>query len=167
MNKQGILCLDLGTQLGWALRERNGNTLSGSISLKIKNYEGAGMRYVRFTRWLNEITGIDRGENLADLIFFEQVNSHKGSVAAHVYGGLHSHLAVFGDQNGIPYSGKSVTAIKRFAAGRGNASKGDVFNAIVRRGHRPADDNEADALALLYLVLAEEFGEDSDACAQA
>jgi Holliday junction resolvasome RuvABC endonuclease subunit len=34
--------------------------------------------------------------------------------------------------------------------GKGNASKTDVIKAVKSKGHQPKDDNEADALALLY-----------------
>ena len=37
------------------------------------------------------------------------------------------------------------------------ASKADMIAAMQARGHQPVDDNEADALALLYLAL--KFGD--------
>jgi Holliday junction resolvasome RuvABC endonuclease subunit len=42
-----------------------------------------------------------------------------------------------------------VVAVKRYATGRGNADKAAMVTAIQARGFRPADDNEADAIALL------------------
>ena len=42
-----------------------------------------------------------------------------------------------------------VGTIKRFATGKGNADKAKMVAAIEARGFRPADDNEADAIALL------------------
>jgi hypothetical protein len=50
-----ILALDLGTQTGWALRDRDGAVTSGSESFKPQRFEGGGMRYLRFKRWLTEI----------------------------------------------------------------------------------------------------------------
>lgn len=44
-------------------------------------------------------------------------------------------------------------SIKKHATGKGNASKDEVIAAVRARGHEPGCDNEADALALLYLVL--------------
>ena len=38
---------------------------------------------------------------------------------------------------------------KRYATGRGNADKAKMIEAIRARGYLPADDNEADAIALL------------------
>ena len=47
-----ILALDLGTQTGWALASRDGSITSGSQSFKPQRFEGGGMRYLRFKRWL-------------------------------------------------------------------------------------------------------------------
>lgn len=50
-----ILALDLGTATGRALRTCDGSIISGSLSLRPGRFEGGGMRYLRFRRWLNEI----------------------------------------------------------------------------------------------------------------
>ena len=47
---------------------------------------------------------------------------------------------------------RGYVTIKRHATGKGNASKDMVIASMRARGHTPADDNEADALALLHLV---------------
>ena len=58
-----------------------------------------------------------------------------------------------GELNGVPYGGVPVGTIKRFATGRGNADKAAVIVAMQARGFHPADDNEADALALLLWAV--------------
>ena len=45
-----ILALDLGTQTGWAVRDRDGAVTSGTESFKPQRFEGGGMRYLRFKR---------------------------------------------------------------------------------------------------------------------
>ena len=50
-----ILSLDLGTQMGWAVGGRSINITSGTISFKPNRFEGGGMRYLRFTNWLEEL----------------------------------------------------------------------------------------------------------------
>jgi Holliday junction resolvasome RuvABC endonuclease subunit len=138
--------------MGWALRERNGIITSGSISLKPRSYEGGGMRFLKFTRSLAEICGT--GSNLlVDSIYFEEVRSHKGSAAAHIWGGFYAHLSVFSENHSIPYQGVGVSTIKRHISGRGNASKMDVIASVERLGYSPACDNEADAIALLRYVI--------------
>ena len=37
--------------------------------------------------------------------------------------------------------------------GKGNAGKDEMIAAVVKRGFTPADDNEADALALLHWAI--------------
>jgi len=46
-----------------------------------------------------------------------------------------------------------VGTIKRFIAGKGNADKAAVIEAVRARGYHPADDNEADAIAILLWAL--------------
>ncbi len=47
-----------------------------------------------------------------------------------------------------------VGTIKKHATGKGNAGKDLVIAAMTALGHVPADDNEADALALLHWATA-------------
>jgi Holliday junction resolvasome RuvABC endonuclease subunit len=53
----------------------------------------------------------------------------------------------------VPYQGVPVGTIKRHATGNGNASKEAVIEAVKAKGHNPADDNEADAIALLFWAI--------------
>jgi Holliday junction resolvasome RuvABC endonuclease subunit len=46
-----------------------------------------------------------------------------------------------------------VGTIKKHATGKGNAGKHDVIAAMRAMGHPVADDNEADALALLHWAI--------------
>ena len=46
-----------------------------------------------------------------------------------------------------------VGTIKRFATGKGNADKAAMIAAVRGRGFEPADDNEADAIAILLWAL--------------
>ena len=53
----------------------------------------------------------------------------------------------------IPYQGVPVGTIKRHITGKGNADKQEVIAAVRERGFSPADDNEADAIALLLWAI--------------
>ena len=141
------LALDLGTTTGWACRAPGGVITSGTASFKPGRYEGGGMRYLRFTRWLGDMQDLCGGFGA---VYFEEVRRHNSTDAAHVYGGLMSHLASWCELHEVPYQGVPVGTIKSHATGRGNANKDDMVAAMVKRGHAPTDDNEADALALLY-----------------
>jgi Holliday junction resolvasome RuvABC endonuclease subunit len=144
-----LLALDLGTTTGWALRAPDGSITSGSECFRPQRFEGGGMRFLRFKRWLAEL----HGHAAIGALYFEEVRRHVSTDAAHAYGGFLATLTAWCEHHGIPYSGVPVGTIKKHATGRGNASKDDVIAAIRAAGFSPADDNEADALALLRWAL--------------
>ena len=144
------LALDLGTTTGWALRGYDSLITSGTTSFKPGRYDGGGMRYLRFTNWLTEL---DRLAGPIEVIRFEEVRRHAGTDAAHVYGGLMATLTAWAELRGVPYQGVPVGTIKRHATGRGNAPKEAMIAAARARGFSPADDNEADAIAILVWAI--------------
>ena len=145
-----ILALDLGTTTGWALRGSDGNVTSGSESFRPQRFEGGGMRFLRFKRWLTELKAVADG---IDTLHFEEVRRHVSTDAAHAYGGFLATLTAWCEHHQIPYQGVPVGTIKKHATGKGNAGKEDVIASVTARGHRPVDDNEADALALLHWAI--------------
>ncbi len=146
-----VLALDLGTQMGWSLL-RNGIVTSGTLTFKNDRYQGGGMRYLRFSRWLDDMKRI--AGPLTE-IYFEEVRRHLGVDAAHVYGGFLATLTSWCEKESIPYQGISVGTIKRHVTGKGNASKQEVIVSLRAKGYRPHDSNEADALALLEWVRSQ------------
>jgi hypothetical protein len=150
-----ILALDLGTTTGWALRGFDGLITSGTTSFKPGRYDGGGMRYLRFTTWLTEI---DRLSGPIEAIWYEEVRNHKGVDASHVYGGLMATLTAWAELRGVPYEGVPVGTIKRFITGKGNADKQAVIAAVKAQGFSPADDNEADAIAILLWAVETKGG---------
>ena len=150
-----VLALDLGTTTGWAIRGFDGLITSGTVSFKTSRYDGGGMRYLRFTNWLTEI---DRLSGPISAIYFEEVRRHVGTDAAHVFGGLLAVLTSWGELRGIPYQGIPVGTIKKHATGKGNAPKQAMIDAARVRGFTPADDNEADAIAILLWALETQGG---------
>ena len=140
-----ILALDLGTTTGWAML-CDGTITSGSQSFKPQRFEGGGMRFLKFKRWLADTKACTDG---LDAVYFEEVRRHAGVDAAHAYGGFLAHLTAWCEHHQIPYQGVPVGTIKKHATGRGNASKDEMIAAAVARYQWVKDDNEADALALL------------------
>jgi len=114
---RSILALDLGTTTGWAIRGFDGLITSGTASFKPGRYDGGGMRYLRFTNWLTEL---DRLSGPIAAIWFEEVRRH--------------------------------------ATGKGNANKDAMITAARARGFSPADDNEADAIAILHWAIESRGG---------
>ena len=145
-----ILALDLGTTSGWAIRGYDGLITSGTVSFKPGRYDGGGMRYLRFTNWLTEIDSLS---GPIGAIYFEEVRRHLGTDASHVFGGLMASLTSWAELRGIPYQGVPVGTIKKHATGKGNAPKQAMIDAARARGFSPADDNEADAIAILHWAI--------------
>ena len=150
-----ILALDLGTSTGLALRSAEGLITSGTASFRPGRYDGGGMRYLRFTNWLTEI---DRLSGPIEAIYFEEVRRHAGTDAAHVFGGLLAVLTSWGELRGVPYQGVPVGTIKKFLTGQGNANKQAMIDAARKRGFSPTDDNEADAIAILLWAIETQGG---------
>ena len=90
------------------------------------------------------------------------VRRSAGAISApprpHAYGGYLAHLTAWAEANRIPYQGVPVGTIKRHITGKGNADKQAVIDAVRKLGFAPADDNEADALALLHWAIAQGVG---------
>lgn len=147
-----ILALDLGTTTGWASHDELGGIRSGSVRFKFSRFEGGGMRFVKFRAWLRDHLGVDREYSArVEAVYFEAVRRHIGVDAAHAYGGYLGHLTALCEEMSIPYSGVPVGTIKKSFTGKGNASKEEMIAECRRRGFEPADDNEADAIAILLM----------------
>lgn len=157
-----IFGFDLGTKTGyaWTHTGKANASLSGHVDLKPRRHEGGGMRFLRFRKLLQELMPSPHDDEY--IVFYEEVASHKGTAAAHIYGGLLGVLCEFCESRDIPYRGLPVGTIKKHATGRGNASKADM----VARAHtvfgKPGSstemiysDDQADALWTLSLGLKE------------
>jgi Holliday junction resolvasome RuvABC endonuclease subunit len=145
-----ILALDLGTTAGFALRAADTAITSGTAMFRPDRWQSGGMKFLRFKRWLTEIKHQAGG---IDLVVYEQVRRHAGVDAAHAFGGWLAILTSWCDHHEIQYQGVPVGTIKRFIAGKGNADKQAVIAAVRERGFSPADDNEADAIAILLWAI--------------
>lgn len=138
-----ILALDLGKQTGWAI------FTDGVIQSGSESFHGSSSNkghFLNFRNWLNSL------EHKFTEVYFEEVRRHLGTCAAHCYGGFLAFLIAWCEEKNIFYEGVSVKTIKRFITGKGNASKSDVIEAVREKGFSPQDDNEADALALIFYI---------------
>ena len=149
-NQPILLSLDLGTATGWALSNKRGRIMSGTAHFRPRRFEGGGMRYLRFERWLNETRNL-LGE--INAVYFEEVCRHLDAGAAHAYGGFLASLTAWCEEHSIPYEGVPVGTIKKFITG-----KAAVIAAVKALVHQPEDDNEADALALLHFAREQMMG---------
>ena len=150
-----ILAIDLGTTTGFAIRTIDGAITSGTVSFRPSRYDGGGIRYLRFRAWLDGVAEDAAG---IGVVHYEEIRRHLSTDAAHVHGGLLATLTAWCEQRGIAYQGVPVGTIKRFIAGKGNADKQTVIAAVRSRGFNPADDNEADAIAILLWAIETQGG---------
>lgn len=131
--------------MGFALRLKDGSIISGVKKFKHNSYEGAGMRYLRFSEQIRNW----HKEYELKFVAFEEVRAHTGTIAAHVYGGFKAVLTKWCEENSVPYCGVPVGVIKKSATGKGSASKEQMIAAANELGFYISDDNEADAIHIL------------------
>lgn len=167
-----ILGIDPGTSCGYAIAHNGDVVASGVWDLSARRHEGGGMRFLRLKTYLREILA----EGI-DAVAYEEVRSHTrffagrasfATDAAHIYGGIVAIISSTCEgwtapncvKVPIPYRGIPVGTIKKFATGRGNASKEEMLEAAAQRWpeYECADDNEADA-RFIALALAKELNQ--------
>ena len=143
------LALDTATQTGWAMRL--GSVLySGSQSFQHDpKRESPGMRFLRFSQWLREMIK----NNDIGVIVYEQPHQ-RGGASTTVGVGLVAVLMAVCAELGVEHQAVHTAKLKKFATGKGNASKEDMLKSIEAMGVKDAfceliDDNEVDAVALL------------------
>jgi Holliday junction resolvasome RuvABC endonuclease subunit len=145
-----VLSLDLATQTGWAYSSA-GLVTSGSEGFQLKKKDGPGVRFLKFRSWLRDQIEIVKPE----LVVFEEVMRWSSGAAAKCYCGLLAILLTECEAKGISYKGVHVGTIKKSATSKGNATKDQMIQAAVALGYAPTDDNEADAIHLLHLIIGQ------------
>lgn len=145
-----VLTLDLGTTTGWMLKSRHAEAHGFWKNGGNSRYEGGGMRYLRFRGHLDEV----HKNSPLHAVYYEEVRRHRGTDAAHVYGGMLATLTSWCEQNSIPYEGVPVGSIKKALTGKGNAYKKAMIAAVQKLGYEGVvDENEADAIAIMMLKI--------------
>lgn len=146
--RKTILTLDLGAKTGWAVS--NDGDYNFSDYWEVPSNKTYGQKYWYFN---NELRYVINKFN-PSFIAYEKVQRHIGTYAAHAYGAYQGILHFVAEDYRIPIVTMSVGEIKKFITGKGNADKQMVIDAVNERGHNITDDNEADAVAMMYLQLS-------------
>jgi len=128
---------------------------SGVWDLSVKRHEGGGMRFLRAKKHIMEMA--------PQFILYEEVRRHRGTSAAHVYGGLIAMIQAYGEEHGVTYVGIPVGTIKKRACGKGNCKKEVMVQTANAAFVGPddeaiEDDDTADAMWLLQVGL-DEYGD--------
>lgn len=148
-----VLALDLGSQCGYALRSR-GVTCSGTVSFHPRKLEQPGHRWLRFRAQLDEWA---KDADLGVIYAEELIHMPSNQLATIVmFGGFRATLQTWAALRNVRIEWVNVSTIKKHWTGRGNAKKVDMLRVARERGFHPADDNQADALALLDYALCAE-----------
>lgn len=147
-----ILALDLGTKLGWAIRGRDGRIMHGTEVFTPRASWSPGQRWLRARSFLADL--ITRHQVHA--IAYEDVKRHAGTDAAHAYGAFLCLVQMAADSHRATLMPVGVGTIKKHWTGKGNADKDAMIAQAKARGYRPADDNSADALAILSWAVDQE-----------
>ncbi len=143
-----ILALDLASRTGWA----HSLGASGVQDFTPRRGDSPGMRWIEFRGWLNRL--LDSAP--ADIIVYEQAH-HRGGAATHVAHALIGAVESIAAERKIEITSRHTATIKKHATGSGRANKEEMFQAAREKwaDRTLADDNEADALWLLDLVLSD------------
>lgn len=136
-----ILAIDPGTKTGWAFMGA-GIVESGVQDFALKRGESVGMRFVLFRSWfIKMLTNM-----LPGLVIYEQAH-HRGGPATELLVGMTTRVQEICVELKIDYTAIHSSTLKKFALGKGNASKEAMLEeARDRWGVQVFDDNEADAL---------------------
>lgn len=144
--RRHIVTIDPASKLGWAQRIPRVRIRSGSFQLKGTEDE----RCQAYENWLGQFDFTNT------IVAYETPHQMPGRassfrVGCHLQATLWRVLRSF---EGVVLLGVAAPAVKWEATGKGNCKKELVIKAMEKRwGKKVADDNEADALALLCYAL--------------
>jgi Holliday junction resolvasome RuvABC endonuclease subunit len=145
-----VLALDLATKTGWAITK----DIYGLWDFSLKKDESSGMKLIRLRSKLRECLE----EHKVGLVVFERVAGRFKNDITH-QSKLQAIVETELLDRGIDYRAYSAKEIKVFATGKGNAGKPDMVKAAqLKYSYTGNNDNEADALHLLHLALADYKG---------
>ena len=140
-----ILAIDPGSRCGWAYSSEE-RIESGVQDFSLRRGESVGMRFIRFTAWLDEMINLIKPK----LIIFEMAH-HRGGAATNILIGMTTRIEEKCEKMKIEYTSVHSATVKKFATGKGNASKEAMLAKAIE--HYPdigiIDDNHADALFML------------------
>ena len=145
-----ILAIDPGTRCGWASFYA-GHVESGTHEFPLPRGCSPGLRFLRFRSWLADMIRMSQ----PDLIVYERPHL-RGGYAVDLLVGFTSRIQEACAEAGIECEAVHSATLKKAATGSGRADKRAMLEAASERfGKRIDDDNEADALMLLWLAMRE------------
>lgn len=146
-----LLSLDIASVTGFATL-LEGDIKSGSRDFRRGKLVHPGAPHAFFSNWIRETLG----ENTFDLVIYEDAGFFKSADAVQVCVGMRGCLLAEAAKRGIPVASYAPSSVKLFWAGSGRADKFAMMAATRKRlpGVDFADNNAADAIALMHLHLS-------------
>lgn len=144
-----ILALDCATTTGYAFTSEKDSPVSGIANFALRRGESPGMRFLNFSYFLTNavLTAAP------DLVVFEQ-SHHRGGAATEVCVGMTTRVLEICALYGFEHAPIHSRELKKWATGKGNASKEDMQMEAAKRfphydSSKDKGGDEADALLLL------------------
>ena len=141
-----ILAIDSGTLTGWATNTEP--ITSGVQDFSLKRGESPGMRFLMFQKWFIQMLETIK----PDLVIYERAH-HRGGAPTEVGVGLTTHLQSACTAMDVEYAAVHSKTLKKYATGKGNASKDSMMEAATEKGWTFQDNNECDAQWLLDYAI--------------
>lgn len=147
-----ILAIDPGSKCGWAIIEDSESSVveSGVQVFDLKRGESAGMRFIRFRKWLNGLMDFWK----PGLVVYEQAH-HRGGAATELCVGFVTRILEIAAEYGANHTSCHSMTLKKWATGKGNADKTKMIETVHQKlafRNMPTieiiDDNHADAILL-------------------
>jgi len=148
-----VLGLDTATKTGWCFYDTDSRAVieSGVQDFTKKRGESNGLMFLRFRKWLDTLIKVFP----PDLVGYEQAH-HRGGASTEMGVGLTTRIQEICAKHKIEPAPVHTTTLKKFATGKGNASKDEMVAAATKILMRePIDDNEADAVHVARHTAAE------------
>jgi Holliday junction resolvasome RuvABC endonuclease subunit len=154
---KSVAGFDLGTHYGFATRSSDGVISAGSCDLCSKRTTSPGYRYLQFEGHIRAVFS----NNKTEIVFYEEVRSHSGVQAAHVYGGFEATLLRVCDEVGISYCSVPVGVVKKVGTGSGNAGKETMLGSAKIYLPNITDHNAADAFWVMVAGITTGLNEEN------
>ena len=145
-----ILALDCGTKTGWA-SSFAGHIESGTHDFTPARGDSPGMRFLRFRSWLKDMFSMTDPA----LVIYERAHM-RGGYATDLLVGFTTRIQEECAEQGVECEAVHTATLKKAATGSGRADKAAMIAVAEERfGRTTVDDNEADALCLLWYAMRE------------
>ena len=156
--KQLILALDQASHTGWAVADFSGRIFKSGT----EEFKGTpGARFFKFREWLEKTVS-----EVHPVVIAHEIPHFRGYAATLIGVGLVAIIKMVGYSFGLPVYGVHTASLKKFATGKGAASKVEMTDAasdIVGSSLSAIDNNdEADAIHIARYCAANYQEEDSE-----